>query len=110
MYTLVTGDDALVVHELTIGGVAQDVTGLTIKSRLIGKNCRTPLTEEIINSAVSAGADWGSGVVAVIVPGTETVDISPALHPTVLLETQVNDGTYDKTWFAEIELVKGTIS
>jgi hypothetical protein len=110
MYTLVTGDDALILQTLKIGASAFNVTGLTIKSRLIGKNCRTALTDEITNSDATAGADWANGVVAVVVPGTETEEISPVEHPTVLLETQANDGTYDKTWFTEIELAAGTIA
>ena len=70
MYTLVTGDDALILQTLKIAGVAQDVSGLTIKSRLVGKNCRTALTDVITNTAGDTGADWGSGVVAIVIPGT----------------------------------------
>lgn len=110
MYTLVTGDDALVTQTLKIAGVAFDVSGLTIKSRVISKDRRSALTSEITNSSGGTGADWVNGIVAIVIPGSETEDIDPVSHPEVWIETQVNDGTYDKTWFTLVEVVKGNIA
>lgn len=109
MYTLVTGDTILILQTLKVGAAALDVSGTTITSRLIAMNGGEALTDEITNSAVTVGADWTNGIVAIIIPGSLTESINPVLHPQVLLETQVNDGTYDKTWFSTVDVAKGTI-
>ena len=107
-FTLVTGDNALVLHTLKVGASAFDCSGLTVTSRIVGK-CGTSLTDAISNSDATAGADWANGIVAVQIPGAETASINPSKYPEVMLETQVDDGTYQKTWFATLDCVAGTI-
>ena len=109
MYTIVTGDNSLILQTLKVGANVFDATGLTVKARLVGKNCGTALTDEITCNSGTAGADWANGVIAIVIPGTATEDISCHQHPEVLLETQVDDGTYHKTWFSTLALAKGTI-
>lgn len=108
MYTLVTGDNALILQTLKIGAAPFNVDGLTVKSRLVSLTGEV-LTDEITNSSETIGSDWVNGIVAVVIPGAQTEDIDPRLYPQVRLETQVDDGTYEKTWFTVLDVTKGTI-
>ena len=109
MYTLVTGDNTLILQTLKIGADVFSVAGLTVTARLVSKYDHETLTNEIACSDATSGADWANGIVAIVIPGTETENIDPIEHPEVVLETQVTDGIYDKTWFETIEIRKGTL-
>ena len=108
-YTIVTGDNSLILQTLKVGADPFSVAGLTCKSRLVSVCGHDPLTDVITNSDATAGADWANGVVAIIVPGEQTTNIDCYQHPEVVLETQVDDGVYEKTWFTTVSLTKGSI-
>lgn len=108
-YKLVTGDTSLVIVTLKENDVLVDLTGMTVKARLVPCRGGDPLTDVWTLSAGTPGADWPNGKVAIQIPGAATEDINTTLHDTVSVEIQANDGTYDKTWFASIETRQGSI-
>ena len=107
---ITTGDTEPLLVTLKAGApgaeqVAVDVsTAVSIKARLVTAD-RQALTPSVVQSSGTTGAVWASGIVALLLGDTSLVE--PQL---ALIEIQVYDGTYERTWWAAANVVKGNIN
>jgi len=118
---ITTGDDAVLMHELTKydKDLKQQVTfnipdTATVKTRIIAADHSEAYSESVVQSDLTAGADWPNSLVAVVLDSTITSEI---LSKSVLwkngrvnakIETQVDDGG-KTTWFASVVMIKGLV-
>ena len=113
---IVTGDGARLYFQLYIDGAKLFVPQTaTVKVRLISMDHGTPYSAEVIQGPEVAGADWATGLIAVV--------LSEELTDEVLLvddidwgrgrvrakmEIQIDDGAKE-TWFDTLAIMKGNI-
>jgi hypothetical protein len=112
---ITTGDGGIVIiHTLKKDGVSFSIpSNAVVTCRLVDSNHK-PLTDSVIQSNTTVGADWFNSKVAIILPGDITKAVVSAGVSwrngkiTAKMETQVDDNG-KLTWFHPIGVYRGTI-
>lgn len=104
----ITGDDISVPITLTKNGVPFTISNsATVKTRLVTTSRAASLSEDVVQSHLTAGANWGASLVVVVLGSAATAQI--AQQGLANLEIQVDDSG-KTTWFVPVTLVKGSIA
>jgi hypothetical protein len=120
---LVTGDDEILIHDIEKENITTgqfetfDVpTNSVVKSRLISLDHKTYYTNEVAQVSTTTGADWANSRIAAKFNESDTLGINDIVGELwkngkldAKLETQINNNG-KKTYFANIVMVKGSIS
>ena len=105
---IVIGDDLDVIVNLTISGLPFIINPVSVvKAAIVDKSNTKILAGPILVSNANTGSDWTKSTLSVLIPGRLTTAI-PFSTP-AKLEIQVDDGTYKRTWFSNVSLIKGLI-
>lgn len=108
MSVIVTGDDVALPVTLSKDGAVFNIPGAaTVKALLISKDRVNILIPEVTCLNNATGADWPNSLVIVPFTSAETEAVTD--FDSALLEIQVDDGG-KLTWFASLEVIKGTIA
>jgi len=116
---VVPGDDfkATITYKDKDNNTLNIPNGTVIRARLISSDRRTAYSAVATQSSATTGADWTNGVVVVIIPGDETINLlrdtanpvtSKLRASTCVLEVEV-DLNPELTKFFELEVQKGII-
>ena len=104
---IVTGDDVLLPTTLKIDNATFNInTAAVVNAKVVSSNHQTVYSAVASQSSSTPGADWANSLVVISLPSELTIDITH--HGMCELEIQVDDNG-KKTWFAQIEVEKGTI-
>jgi hypothetical protein len=106
---ITTGDDVTIPVTLKKNGTVFNI-GLNaqVKVAIIAADRSKKLTNDILCSPDSPGADWANSLLMVEIPSSETVDMTVPSKGSVLLEIQVDDGG-KLTWTVPLKVMKGII-
>lgn len=108
MAIIVTGDDVSLPTELKKDGKTFSIdAGATIKAALISADRESTHIATVTVDKLAAGTDLANSLVIVEFP-SESTGLIAAYQP-ALVEVQVDDGG-KITWFADVDIEKGTIS
>ena len=106
--SIVTGDDSVLPIELRKEQQAFVIANTaTIKASVISKSRKVVLIPAVDVLETNVGSVWGTSLVVVQFTSAETAAITRFSE--ALLEVQVDDGG-KITWFAPIQIQKGTIA
>jgi len=104
---IVTGDNVVVPVTLKKNGVVFDMSGATVKVRLISTDHESVYTGEITQNEAATGADWANSLVILELAPADTSGIS--FQGNALIEIQV-DQNGKTTWFVSALITKGNIA
>jgi hypothetical protein len=107
---IVIGDDVPLGVTLKLNKATFTIDpGADVKARLTSMDHKYTYTDEIACSSGEVGADWPNSLV--VVPLTEAVTILITYTGMAICEVKMNDsgGAGKQTFFAEVEIIKGTI-
>ncbi len=106
---VVTGCDTSIVVTWKVNGVPIPIAAdSVVKARLVSSDYLTVYTPVLTLSNAAIGADWGNGVIAVEIPGTETVDLEGLGYAAIQLKVTPNGGL-SKPCFFTVRVIKGNI-
>lgn len=105
--TIVSGDDLSLLVTLKVDAAVFDMSGKTVKARLVTKDRETTLTDEIAQDEGATGADYANSLVAIEMTAAETSAIDR--QGMGYLEIQV-ELPAKKTWWQKVQYVKGNIA
>ncbi len=104
---IVTGDDVVLLQTLNKQGATFNIpVSSTVTCRLVSDDHCEVLSDPVVQSNGTAGADWANSLVAISLPSAVTSLIEKTGF--AILETQVDDNG-KLTWFSKVKIVKGNI-
>ena len=107
MSEIVTGDDSVIPVELTKDGLSFIIDpGATVLATVTNKTNKATLIPVTAVLESAPGSDWENSLIMVGFSSEQTSAVTSTGN--CLLEIQVDDGG-TQTWFADINIVKGTI-
>jgi hypothetical protein len=112
---IVTGDPVRRIVQLVKLTDAQPEDGetfvingaATVTAAIVGPDRETKLSGDSDQTSGETGADWSTSKVALVIPETETADITAVGE--AYIELQVDD-SYKQTWFIPAVIIKGNIT
>jgi len=106
---IVTGDDAYIKVTLTreheVFTIQPDAI---IHASIIDKSHQSTIAGPVLVEYGLTGADWTKSLLVVLIPGASTQAVKTS--KAAVLEIQVDDLDIKTTWFAHVDLVRGTIA
>lgn len=106
---IVTGDTTSIAVTLYKGTSTFVIGGTAVvKAMLVSYDRTASYTSAVTQSSSTPGADWNASLVVVVIPGSETQEIT--YQGKALLEIQVTESGINKTWFAEVNIQTGRIA
>lgn len=111
---IITGDTITIAVTLKRNGAVFPIedsssSGAEVKALLVSTDHKkTYMTEPVLQSSSSDGADWNLGLVVIEFPEESTSDI--IYQGNALIEIQVFQNEMKKTWFAPVNIIKGNIA
>ncbi len=107
---IVTGSDTSIRATWMVNGAVVPIASdSTVEARLVSSDHLVPHTSVLTMSNAAIGADWANGIIAVEIPGTETVDIEDQGYACVQLKVTPNNNGQSKPGFFVVEIVRGNI-
>ena len=107
---IITGDNSLITVRLLINGSAVSIDSAdAVKSALVSLNHKTRYTDVVDQASDEEGANWGSGIVAILTSGLSTVDITYQGNAYLEIQHTPDGGSADYTWFLPVTITKGQV-
>ncbi len=107
---VVTGTDTTIQATWKVNNAVVPIAAdSAVEARLVSSDHLTVHTPVLTLSDAAPGADWPAGIVAVEIPGADTVDVEDQGFGCVQLKVTPNGGK-SKSGFFVVNIVKGNIA